>query len=42
MIQYQVGTAVLEVYPDGQAILQDDEATIHRFPFDEVNTNFNH
>ena len=42
MIQYQVGTAVLAVYPDGQAILQDEGATIHRSPLDEVNTKFNH
>ena len=30
MIREKVGPAVLHVYPDGSAVFQDDETTIHR------------
>ena len=30
MIKEKVGPAVLEVYPEGNAIFQDDAASIHR------------
>ena len=44
MIKEQVGPAILEVYPDGQAIFQDDGATIHRarISMDAVHETFKH
>ena len=44
MIREQVGPAVLEVYPDGSGIFQDDGATIHRarISLDAVKETFNH
>ena len=44
MIREQVGPAVLEVYPDGSGIFQDDGATIHRarISLDAVEKSFNH
>ena len=44
MIRKLVGPAVLEVYPDGSGIFQDDGATIHRarISMDAVRETFNH
>ena len=44
MIRKLVGPAVLEVYPDGSGIFQDDGATIHRarISMDVVRETFNH
>ena len=44
MIKEQVGPAILEVYPDGQAIFQDDGATIHRarISMNAVHETFKH
>ena len=44
MIKEQVGPTILEVYPDRQAIFQDDGATIQRarISIDAVHEIFNH